>query len=259
MNSTRISQAWLKATESFSLSPTHSWLSGVVVVWVQMQQLLGFFGKKSGLISLILNTKSEKHDCLCFVHDMQEWTIGNSVSPSTNMLGVKGQLSNPNLSAESNNAASTFLFVGQISNHKIYTTFKCNLIETKIVFMDFARKDKLSTTGSWAFHCWMSAFISDIPKREHRVKSRDEVHYVCIHWEVSATVKTAIGLLTSRSKSVDLAARPVDCSPKTNGLGILVPGQNNVTKQDLKYMQLSPNYVLRKSVCKNWCALLPDA
>ena len=32
MNSTRISQALLKATESFSVSNAHSWLCGVVVM-----------------------------------------------------------------------------------------------------------------------------------------------------------------------------------------------------------------------------------
>ena len=32
MNSTRISQAWLKVTESFSLSPTQSCLSGIMVM-----------------------------------------------------------------------------------------------------------------------------------------------------------------------------------------------------------------------------------
>ena len=74
--------------------------------------------------------------------------LSNSVGSLTKKLGVKGHLSNPNLSVEGNNAVRTYFFAGQISNHKIPTTFKCNLIETKIVFMDFARKDKLSTTGS---------------------------------------------------------------------------------------------------------------
>ena len=32
MNSTGISQALLKVTESFSVSPTHSWLFGVMVM-----------------------------------------------------------------------------------------------------------------------------------------------------------------------------------------------------------------------------------
>ena len=60
----------MKATESFSVSPTHSWLSGVVVMTpdmgisrlcVQIQEFVGVFGKKSlDLISLILNIKLEK-------------------------------------------------------------------------------------------------------------------------------------------------------------------------------------------------------
>ena len=75
MNSTRISQAWLKVTENFSMSPTHSWLFGVVVMTPDWESVgcefkysdILFFGKKkSSLISLILNTKSEKHDCLHF-------------------------------------------------------------------------------------------------------------------------------------------------------------------------------------------------
>ena len=73
MNSTRISQAWLKVTESFSMSPNHSWLCGVVVMnpdWESVgcefkySDILFFGKKKSSLItsSLILNTKSEKHE-----------------------------------------------------------------------------------------------------------------------------------------------------------------------------------------------------
>ena len=69
MNSTRISQALLKVTESFSASPTHSWLCGVVVKTPDWESLgfssnTGFFLFLSSLISLILNTKSEKHKSL---------------------------------------------------------------------------------------------------------------------------------------------------------------------------------------------------
>ena len=53
MYSTRINQARLKSTESFSVSVTHSWLCGVIVmthdwesVGVQIWEVL-FFGKKS--------------------------------------------------------------------------------------------------------------------------------------------------------------------------------------------------------------------
>ena len=71
MNSTRISQAWLKVTENFSVSPTHSWLCGEVVKtrdwesvgWVFKYRIFFCFWKeKPSLISLILNTKSEKHE-----------------------------------------------------------------------------------------------------------------------------------------------------------------------------------------------------
>ena len=73
MNSTRISHAQLKVTESFSVSQTHSWLSWcngydswprISRLWVQIQhRSFNFFGKKKpSLISLILNAKSEKHD-----------------------------------------------------------------------------------------------------------------------------------------------------------------------------------------------------
>ena len=49
MNSTRISQAWLKATESCSVSPTHSWLFDVMVMatdWGSVGCEV-LFGKKS--------------------------------------------------------------------------------------------------------------------------------------------------------------------------------------------------------------------
>ena len=39
MNSTRISQAWLKVAESFSLSPTQSWLFGVMVVTPDLESV----------------------------------------------------------------------------------------------------------------------------------------------------------------------------------------------------------------------------
>ena len=55
MNSTRISQTLLKVTESFSVSPTHSWLCGVVVMTPDWESVdfefkyrnFCFFGKKS--------------------------------------------------------------------------------------------------------------------------------------------------------------------------------------------------------------------
>ena len=70
VNSTKISQAWLKVTESFSVSSTHSWLCGVVVKTPDLEsvgcefkyRIFCFWKEKSSLISLILNTKSEKHD-----------------------------------------------------------------------------------------------------------------------------------------------------------------------------------------------------
>ena len=55
MNSTRISQAWVKVSESFSLSLTYSWHSGVMVM-IPDWELAGYtnteifvFGKK-GLV-----------------------------------------------------------------------------------------------------------------------------------------------------------------------------------------------------------------
>ena len=59
------------------LSPTHSWLCGVVVMTPDWESvgwgeggsnairgiLFIFWKEKSSLISLILNTKSEKHEC----------------------------------------------------------------------------------------------------------------------------------------------------------------------------------------------------
>ena len=62
MNSTRISQARLKETESFSVSPTHSWLCGVVTMTPDWESVgnFCFWKEKPSLISLILNTKSEK-------------------------------------------------------------------------------------------------------------------------------------------------------------------------------------------------------
>ena len=59
MNSTRISQARLKTTERSYVSPTHSWLCGVVVKtpdWESVGNELKyrnfriFFGKKASLI-----------------------------------------------------------------------------------------------------------------------------------------------------------------------------------------------------------------
>ena len=54
MVSTRISQALLKVTESFSVSPTHSWLCGIVVktphwesVGCEFKYRIFVFGKKS--------------------------------------------------------------------------------------------------------------------------------------------------------------------------------------------------------------------
>ena len=69
MNSTRFSQAWLKAAGSY---PTHSWLCGVVVKildWesvgseIKYSNFCFFFKENPSLISVILNTKLEKHDC----------------------------------------------------------------------------------------------------------------------------------------------------------------------------------------------------
>ena len=80
MNSTRISQAWLKVAESFSVTPTHSWLCGVVaknpdcksVGWGFKYRIFYFWKEKSNLTSLILNTKSEKHD--------SDWKLRNEVN-----------------------------------------------------------------------------------------------------------------------------------------------------------------------------------
>ena len=49
------------------MSPTHSWLCGVVVKTpdresVQIQEFFCFCKEQSSLISQILNTRSEKHD-----------------------------------------------------------------------------------------------------------------------------------------------------------------------------------------------------
>ena len=66
------------ATENCSVSPIHSWLCGVVVKtpdWeldlvgceFKYSNFWGFFWKENpSLISLILNTKSEKHDCFLY-------------------------------------------------------------------------------------------------------------------------------------------------------------------------------------------------
>ena len=71
MNSTRISQASLKVTESISVPSTHSGLCGVVVMTSDWESVgcefkyrsFCFWEEKPSLISLILNTKSEKDDC----------------------------------------------------------------------------------------------------------------------------------------------------------------------------------------------------
>ena len=39
LNSTSISQAWLKATESFSVSPNHSWLFDVMIMNIVQESL----------------------------------------------------------------------------------------------------------------------------------------------------------------------------------------------------------------------------
>ena len=65
MNSTRISQAWLKAIESFSVSPTHSWFFGVMVMTPDWESVgcgfeymyFSFWKERPSLISLILNPK----------------------------------------------------------------------------------------------------------------------------------------------------------------------------------------------------------
>ena len=70
MNSTRISQARLNVTESFSVSHSHSWLFGVMVKTLDCESVgceskyrnfLFFWKEKPWLISLILNTNSEKY------------------------------------------------------------------------------------------------------------------------------------------------------------------------------------------------------
>ena len=62
MNSTRISQEWLKVTESFSVSPTHSWLFGVMFMTPDWESVVCefeflFLERKYSLISLILKTR----------------------------------------------------------------------------------------------------------------------------------------------------------------------------------------------------------
>ena len=66
MNSTRISQTWLKVPESFSVSPTLSWLCGIVGITPDWESVgckfkyRNIFGKeKPSLVSLNLNKKSE--------------------------------------------------------------------------------------------------------------------------------------------------------------------------------------------------------
>ena len=72
MNSIRISHAWLKVTESFSVSPTHRWLFDVMVMTPDLKSvgcdagIFVFWKEKPSLISLILNTKSEKHKSATF-------------------------------------------------------------------------------------------------------------------------------------------------------------------------------------------------
>ena len=55
-----------EGSESFSVSPTDSWLCGVVVktpdLGVQIQDFFCLWKEKPSLISLILNTKLDKHD-----------------------------------------------------------------------------------------------------------------------------------------------------------------------------------------------------
>ena len=65
MNSTRISHARLKVTESFSVPPTHSWLSRNngydSCEFKHSTGIFSFAKKNPSLISLILNTKSEMY------------------------------------------------------------------------------------------------------------------------------------------------------------------------------------------------------
>ena len=68
----------MKITESFFVSPTHSWLCGVVVMtpdWESVccdfkYKIFCFWNEKPSLISLILNTKSEKHECLFAIRQL---------------------------------------------------------------------------------------------------------------------------------------------------------------------------------------------
>ena len=63
MNSTRISQARLKVTERFFVSPTHNWLFGVMVLTTDLESvgsdigIFVFWKERPSLISLILNSK----------------------------------------------------------------------------------------------------------------------------------------------------------------------------------------------------------
>ena len=54
MNLTRISEAWLKVTESFSVSPTDS---GESIGWEFKYKNFFLWKERSSLISLILNSK----------------------------------------------------------------------------------------------------------------------------------------------------------------------------------------------------------
>ena len=65
MNSTRTTQAWLKATESFSVSPTHSWQFGVMVSkpdswsggpWIKPDKSIFYIANFFGLSNWIKKT-----------------------------------------------------------------------------------------------------------------------------------------------------------------------------------------------------------
>ena len=82
MNSTRTSHAWLKVTESFSVSTTHSWHFGVMVMTPDWESVGCEFNhgnfclwkENPNLISLILNSKYEKPKCPCclFLENLKE-------------------------------------------------------------------------------------------------------------------------------------------------------------------------------------------
>ena len=98
MNSTRISQAWLRGYWKLSCvfhSQLALWCNGydswlrISRLWVQIQEYFSFLKEKPSLIGLILNIKWEKHDCCSrfqqttYCDQLQQWSLFNNNASRT--------------------------------------------------------------------------------------------------------------------------------------------------------------------------------